>query len=384
MTPDGKVQANSSTTEPKGESPMRMGDRSLTAILRPAIVLIWTLTGATILDVNGVWILGAILASISLLLLAQKPSRTTQRSSDRFVEPSIAIEIVCILVALSICSKETLEAIPLLGPPTLMMFSALSLGRKSARVCRTTVFFVLSGSVLLGGLQFYFAGAWLPLPAFLLCITSALPAVVGSVVFDAAQNQDHGRNIGRQLSKRVPQLIAVQNAIDRGAEMTVIEADLDHFHHYNEAYGFDAGDELLGVFARVLHEVIEAKSGDCGSWYHIEADRFLLLVPCGEAVDIARHVFEEMDRLIPSHYGDSDRKKGTLTVHDRSGDQLEIPFVSVSMAGIELRDATFERAVEVRAKINEVKRATKTCEGNTFMIGSRASDRSPARPHRAI
>ncbi|HOQ89628.1 MAG TPA: diguanylate cyclase, partial [Candidatus Hydrogenedentes bacterium] len=64
-----------------------------------------------------------------------------------------------------------------------------------------------------------------------------------------------------------------------GQRFAMAYVDLDHFKPYNDKYGFNRGDEVLRMTARVLANVVR-RAGHPDAWLgHVGGDDFILLLP---------------------------------------------------------------------------------------------------------
>src|SRR6202161_3048664 len=63
-----------------------------------------------------------------------------------------------------------------------------------------------------------------------------------------------GLNNRRSLERRLPAMIETARA--RGAALTMMMIDIDHFKRVNDTYGHDVGDRVLKGFAAELQEIV--------------------------------------------------------------------------------------------------------------------------------
>ena len=67
-----------------------------------------------------------------------------------------------------------------------------------------------------------------------------------------------GLNNRRSLERRLPAMI--ESARERGATLTMMVLDIDHFKRVNDTYGHDVGDLVLKGFGAQLQETV--RGGD--------------------------------------------------------------------------------------------------------------------------
>jgi PleD family two-component response regulator len=104
------------------------------------------------------------------------------------------------------------------------------------------------------------------------------------------------RDVSVHPTTRLPGTIQIERDIAarmRGGEpFAVCYADLDHFKEFNDRYGYNEGDRLIRVLARILRDVVKGNSPD-GFVGHIGGDDFIFNVPldhmricCEESIEI--------------------------------------------------------------------------------------------------
>ena len=157
-------------------------------------------------------------------------------------------------------------------------------------------------------------------------------------------------------------------------------ADLDHFKEFNDHYGFARGDELIILLARLLGSIVETASS-AAFVGHVGGDDFVLVVPEGDAEDIARLIVRSFDTKVPWVYDTQDRERGFIVRTDRRGVKINLPFVTVSIGIVPVTAARFADAVAVSRAAAEVKEIAKRRDGSSWAVDRRqASEGSPKLP----
>jgi diguanylate cyclase (GGDEF)-like protein len=100
--------------------------------------------------------------------------------------------------------------------------------------------------------------------------------------------------------------------------LAVAMLDLDHFKHFNDAYGHDAGDSVLRAIGELL--LGSLRGGDIACRYG--GEELTVILP-GSALDDARMRFEELRQAVTQ-----------LDLHYRDGELLAIT-VSIGLAAAE-------------------------------------------------
>jgi diguanylate cyclase (GGDEF)-like protein len=122
-----------------------------------------------------------------------------------------------------------------------------------------------------------------------------------------------------------------------GSTYTVAMVDVDHFKHFNDTYGHDAGDQVLRMVAARIGEVTGGGKG-----YRYGGEEFVVLFP-GKCAD---ETFPHLERLrrsieeLPFKLRSNERRKGKgkkarFSVRSRSAKRQTNVTVSIGVAAVE-------------------------------------------------
>jgi len=164
---------------------------------------------------------------------------------------------------------------------------------------------------------------------------------------------------------------ALQEAIDAKNDVAVVYTDLDNFKAYNDAYGFNDGDDVLLFNAETLQTVLRVVCDGVGFLGHVGGDDFVMIVPADKLEEVGCEVAERFDSGVSAFYNDEDAERGWIESEDRLGKTRRFPLVSISMGAVLLLKRPFTKHVEVAEICAEVKHKAKTIDGSNLFVDRR-------------
>ncbi len=164
---------------------------------------------------------------------------------------------------------------------------------------------------------------------------------------------------------------AVQQAIDNGDDVAVLYTDLDNFKAYNDAYGFNDGDDVLLFNAETLQTVLRVVCNDDGFLGHVGGDDFVMIVAADKLQKVGQEIAARFDRGVPAFYNEDDRERGWIQAEDRQGNTTRFPLMTISMGAVLLKQRPFRMHVEVSEVCAEVKHMAKSITGSNLFVDRR-------------
>ncbi|HUE77612.1 MAG TPA: diguanylate cyclase [Longimicrobiales bacterium] len=186
------------------------------------------------------------------------------------------------------------------------------------------------------------------------------------------------RDVSVHPSTRLPGTAQIERDITErirsGERFAVCYADLDHFKEFNDRYGYNRGDGVIGLLARILRDVVKAyaPSGFIG---HIGGDDFIFNIPLDAADVCCEEILSIFDELIPWQYTAEDRRAGSFLAKDRRGNVHQIPLMSLSIGVVTNRNRIFSHPGRVSELATEMKSFAKTIPGSVYRVDRRSDDR---------
>jgi len=143
--------------------------------------------------------------------------------------------------------------------------------------------------------------------------------------------------------------------------------DLDNFKAFNDIYGFERGDLLIGLVAELLGNCKEA--GDFVG--HIGGDDFVFISSRMDWEESIQNCLKDFEKRVPYLYNESDQKKGYIISQSRTGEQCKFPLSSLSVAGLPCEKNRFSSRLELIKVLFQLKHFAKSKLGNCLVIDQR-------------
>jgi DNA-binding response OmpR family regulator len=182
----------------------------------------------------------------------------------------------------------------------------------------------------------------------------------------------HERTAGANPSTRLPGNIAIERTlrhrIEQSAPFAVCYADIDNFKAYNDTYSFLKGDAVIHQTAHVLLQAIEQRGNHDDFVGHIGGDDFVVITTPDRAESISAHAIENFDMLAPLFYDASTRARGYIDAHDRQGQPMRFPFVSLSIGIVSTALHPIAHVAEVAQRSVEPKKRGKELPGSVYVF----------------
>jgi GGDEF domain-containing protein len=163
--------------------------------------------------------------------------------------------------------------------------------------------------------------------------------------------------------------------IRRQELFAVCYADLDHFKEFNDRYGYNEGDRVIRVLARVLRDVVKGYCPDSGFIGHIGGDDFIFNVPLESMRICCEEIIELFDQFVPYQYTEEDRRAGYFLGRDRRGNILWVPLMTLSIGVVTNEHREFTHTARVGELATEMKTFAKKLPGSVYAVDRRTDSR---------
>lgn len=142
--------------------------------------------------------------------------------------------------------------------------------------------------------------------------------------------------------------------------MAVGYIDLSKFKEFNDRYGFEKGDEVIGHLAVIISKALESLGNSADFLGHIGGDDFLLITTPDCIEEVCKKIIEDFDKSIVSFYGQEDRDRGYIITKNRTGNLSKIPIMSLSIGVATNEYQKFSHIGEIIQITTDLKNYAKT------------------------
>jgi EAL domain-containing protein (putative c-di-GMP-specific phosphodiesterase class I)/GGDEF domain-containing protein len=170
------------------------------------------------------------------------------------------------------------------------------------------------------------------------------------------------------LPGNVPIAEHIERLINAGIPFSACYCDLDHFKPFNDAYGYQKGDEMIRLTARILSEQCDPERDFIG---HIGGDDFLAMFQSADWEQRCMAALRQFELLLPTLITEEDFARGGYTGEDRRGQAVCYPFPTLSIGAILVSARSLVTHLEVSTAAAEAKKHAKRIAGNSLFVERR-------------
>lgn len=163
----------------------------------------------------------------------------------------------------------------------------------------------------------------------------------------------------------------IESKVRLGEQYCVIYSDIDNFKAYNDKYGFARGDEVIHFTSKTILGVV--RSSPCPDAFvgHVGGDDFILVIPSEYGQEVPKEIIRRFDKEITQFYNRQDTDLRYIESKNRQGKSQIFPLMSLSIAGIDLKDKNYTTYLEVNDACAEMKKRAKESPGSTICFDRR-------------
>jgi diguanylate cyclase (GGDEF)-like protein len=171
----------------------------------------------------------------------------------------------------------------------------------------------------------------------------------------------------------------LKRRIGTGAPFAFLYIDIDNFKGFNDFYGYQKGDEIIGFLAGILSKTVD-RLGDSEDFIgHIGGDDFVMITIPSRAEFMAQHIIDEFDKNSLLMLDENDIERGYLEVTNRQGEVQRVPLMAITIALVIGSEDKIKHFAEINDIATEVKKYGKRIKGSVVVKERRQDDVAPAR-----
>lgn len=145
---------------------------------------------------------------------------------------------------------------------------------------------------------------------------------------------------------------------------TIIYIDIDNFKAYNDAYGFNNGDNMIKMLANIIDSICEEEDFRG----HIGGDDFVIITDYWGIEKLSEQIFSDFEHQIQSIYSLEDRERGFILSKNRKDIPEIFPLATLSISAISNEKQRFLSIDDLSKAIAKAKKQSKQMQGNALVI----------------
>ncbi len=154
-------------------------------------------------------------------------------------------------------------------------------------------------------------------------------------------------------------------------QAAVFYFDLDNFKVYNDIYGFEKGDQVIGMLARVIQSALKGRDAINTFVGHIGGDDFVALAENTEIRvihEICMDILDHFAREIRPFFTDEHLEAGWIAAEDRIGKPVRCSLTSLSIGVLYGRLTRIPDVSVLAEQMAVIKKGVKKISGNAYQI----------------
>lgn len=157
----------------------------------------------------------------------------------------------------------------------------------------------------------------------------------------------------------------IKKRMNEKQSFTLLYIDCNDFKAYNDAYGFERGDNIIRLLASILRSAVIEAGTPTDFIGHIGGDDFIVITS-SDPYEIAHRIKAIFDSIVLMQYDEKARTSGYIIAHDRDGNEKKFPIMSVGIGGVKFSDKYVHYSQIVEAAKDALKKSK--IEGKFVLI----------------
>ncbi|HZM14481.1 MAG TPA: response regulator [Candidatus Krumholzibacteria bacterium] len=143
-------------------------------------------------------------------------------------------------------------------------------------------------------------------------------------------------------------------------DFAFLSLDVDHFRRFNEKFGYEKGDEVVRLLARLITEATESLEASVKFVAHLGGDEFVILVSPEVARPLADDLITRFDKESRRFFAKRDLDHGHYETVARHGRREMVPLLALTVAlvdHVKQRDLQPRKLTDLAAELRAVGKA---------------------------
>ena len=171
-----------------------------------------------------------------------------------------------------------------------------------------------------------------------------------------------------QLPGNVPINEQIDRILGHQIPFHVCYCDLDHFKPFNDAFGYNKGDDVIRLAASVLSSECDPERDFIG---HIGGDDFMILFCSEDWEQRCNRMINRFGQAVQEHFSSEVREHGGYFSEDRQGKKIFQSLVSLSLGVTRVVPGKFSSHHQIAEAATEAKKQAKKIHGNSLFVERR-------------
>ncbi|PKM49623.1 MAG: histidine kinase [Firmicutes bacterium HGW-Firmicutes-7] len=169
-------------------------------------------------------------------------------------------------------------------------------------------------------------------------------------------------------NKIINSVIAKNISINK--KVAICYLDLDHFKIYNDTYGFDNGDKIIKMTARIIEKHVHNYFPFDSFIGHIGGDDFVFMMQDNLAFlnEALYDILDEFDHTVKQFFSQEDLIKGNICTYDECKNLKEFSITSASIGVYTGGLQEFQCVEKFGEYIGGIKKKAKELNGSSYVI----------------
>lgn len=154
--------------------------------------------------------------------------------------------------------------------------------------------------------------------------------------------------------------------------LAVLYLDIDNLKAYNFHYGFKEGDKAIELLGEIVKDVLEDFGREKALDFYFGEDNFAILSAPLWTDPISRRIIQRFDKKILVLYSEQDQSQGFILTKDRTGEEIEIPLMTLSIGVVTNTKREINHLAQVNQVGFELLKYAKTFFGSNCVVDKRS------------